>query len=302
MSSDPKPRRSRLALAAIAVVAAIPLVGANSASAANYASPYDVFNGCPVDNPDFLAADGEAGCVGAVAHEGTMKLGNMEAVLGPMVTSMGVYVTQAEPNAPVTLPGAGGNSIAAEPVTVPGGLLNMMCPGASTNVITQLCKTLADSALNKVTATAVSAGTPEFSLDPGPTVPIKIKLNNPLLGNNCYIGSDANPIVLELALAPAGDSAEIVLLPPIPGYELAGFLGLAGLKFTDETFEVPKAKGCGPLNLFDGAINNRVGLPSPSGNNSITLLGDSYIAIASSFNGIPNPGEYLHDALASTAQ
>ena len=299
MHSIRKLRRGRLAVAAIAVVAAVPLVAANSASAASYAPPYDIFNNCPVDDPGMLSADSEAACIGALASGGTMKLGNMETELGPQLTSMGLYNAPGDPLTAITVPGAGGKTLDAVPVKVPGGLLNMMCPGdPAKNLITQICKTLADSALNKVTATAVAAGAPQFSLTPGPTVPIKIKLDNPLLGGNCYIGSDANPIVLNLALG-VTDETELGPGTPIPGYEQLVIIAIKNATFSDDTFEVPKAKGCGPLNLFDGAINNRVGLPSPSGNNSIFLEAD--VAVADVL-GVPDPGIYLRDALASVAQ
>lgn len=58
--------------------------------------------------------------------------------------------------------------------------------------------------MNSVEATAESADTPpDFNFlagitagQPIITLPIKLHLQNPMLGPSCYIGSDANPIVV----------------------------------------------------------------------------------------------------------
>jgi hypothetical protein len=48
-------------------------------------------------------------------------------------------------------------------------------------------------------------------------------------------------------------------------------LVLTGATQADNTFSVPGASGCGPGGLADSAVNLKEGLPSPSGNNSLTL-------------------------------
>lgn len=80
-----------------------------------------------------------------------------------------------------------------------------ICP-SSTPPLAQLCKLLARSSkLNNVIATLGSAGDPSnFNLGAGlssgipiVTLPAKIHLQNPFLGPRCYIGTNANPIVLQ---------------------------------------------------------------------------------------------------------
>jgi virginiamycin B lyase len=77
----------------------------------------------------------------------------------------------------------------------------------------------------------------------------------------CVIG----PIVQELAQVP-DDEGDM-------GATLAGDAALQNVRvqpgmFADETFAVPEARGCGALTPV---INSLLGLPSPSGENSITL-------------------------------
>ena len=127
---------------------------------------------------------------------------------------------------------------------VPGGLLGL------TGIL---------NAVNEVTASIEMAGpmTPATVVDPtetmaffcgagplgncldGPspfsvvTVPIKVHLNNPVLGPSCYIGSDASPIVLNLVETPTSQ----------PQTSTGGPGGNAfistGVQVADTTFAVP---------------------------------------------------------------
>src|SRR5207244_205770 len=73
--------------------------------------------------------------------------------------------------------------------------------------VSGICDQLLNSPLNAVTATVRPAGEPsDFDLGAGlgsgapiVTLPIKIQLSNPFLGSNCFVGSNANPIVLHPA-------------------------------------------------------------------------------------------------------
>jgi hypothetical protein len=291
-------RRGRLALAALAIAVAVPMAVASSASAANYAPPFDVFNNCPVDSPELHTATNEAACVAAVANGGSITLGKITTPLGPQTTSMGVYDSPNAPEGLLATARPDHNTLVAKPARVPGGLLNLVCKGDPSNAIVSICKTLENSSLNRVSADARIAGRPTFALFPGPTVPIRIKLINPLLGNNCFIGSRANPIVLNLQLGLNPDSA-LNIMEEIPGFEDETIgIHINNIFFDDTTFAVPKATNCGPLDLFSGAINSRAGLPSPAGSNSIHLEGDSYLFDAMG----ATPADTLKAALESTEQ
>ncbi|GAA2306899.1 hypothetical protein GCM10010402_78180 [Actinomadura luteofluorescens] len=86
---------------------------------------------------------------------------------------------------------------------------------------------------------------------------LKLKLVNQLLGDTCYVGSNAAPITLDLDLK-----------------EITGALGPDGtfwvkINSTDDTFAVPKTNGCG----FAAPIADlRGGLPSASGANHAQLI------------------------------
>jgi len=161
----------------------------------------------------------------------------------------------------------------------------MICP-ASKPPIRQLCKTLArNRKLDKVTATLGSAGAPsDFNLGAGlssgipiVTLPVKIHLQNPFLGPKCYIGTNANPIVLhpENATNPVVNSEAFDGdgTPDPTGVMFAIFSN--GGTQQDTSFSVPAATGCGKHGKLDGPINLKGGLPAPAGKNSLVLTNAS---------------------------
>ena len=109
------------------------------------------------------------------------------------------------------------------------------------------------------------------------TLPIKIQLVSPLLGGNCFIGSDDDPIGLNIANTTA-PTFDIQFFDPDgtpsadPSAVMARFF-LPGATQGDSSFAVPAATGCGPGGTVDATINSRLGLPSPAGNNSSSLYG-----------------------------
>ncbi|WP_327678375.1 hypothetical protein [Streptomyces sp. NBC_00467] len=302
------------ALAAL-LVAAVPLA-AGPASAAEPVSEqpsvtasapvqlnghWAPFTRCPVDDPAMLAADGQATvatCVSSQSPGGSIKLGKTTATTGPNDLQFGV-VQQTATGTFTVVPPAGG-ALVGSPTAIPGGLLGLMCP-SDIPVVSEICRQLTESTLNKVTATVESAGTPtEFSLTSGLTtgkaivkLPVRIRLQNPFLGSQCYIGSGADPIVLR----PQNTTAPAVA---VQRFDAGGTPNTAGamLRFAltgnsqgDTAFAVPKANGCGLFGILNGAIDLKTGLPSPSGNNRLTLDNASTYS-----GGLTAPGTVKPDA------
>jgi hypothetical protein len=121
---------------------------------------------------------------------------------------------------------------------------------------------------------------------------IKFKLINPLLGSNCYIGSDNNPVVInpQLSVGPGGQLQE--LTDPNPTAHPDTFtLGITVASATDNTFTAPGVTGCGPGGAknvsIDTALDAGTGLPAASGVNSLTLNGSFDIAATSAGENMP---------------
>jgi hypothetical protein len=152
------------------------------------------------------------------------------------------------------------------------------------------CNAISKSRLASVNATleladpASSIYLNEFALQeqlpyppypPALVLPVKIHLENSLLGSECYIGSSSEPI--ELALTSGSTS------PPAPNNSIKGKVGKLSSRgegrilvikentLAGNAFAVGKAHGCGPLGLLDPIIESKLGLPSPAGENTAIL-------------------------------
>ena len=269
--------------AALVAVAGLILVGSGTAALATTLNgDWAPFTRCPVDNPSMLAADGVnivADCLATSSPSGSVKLGNSTLATGATNLQLGVLINTNTSTDTAVAPSGG--AIVAAPVQVPGGLLGLMCP-SNIPIITQICNSITNNKLNALTATIQPAGNPSNlnvanAFTQGATVvtlPVKIHLSNPLLGSNCYIGSNSSPIVLnpKTVVVPPNSSSDLFDPngTPDPNGTMVA-VTLSGGTLADKTFAVPGASGCGPFGLADFAVNLKQGLPSPSGNNSLVL-------------------------------
>jgi hypothetical protein len=110
-------------------------------------------------------------------------------------------------------------------------------------------------------------------------LPVKVHLENPFLGGECYIGSNASPIVLKLT---TGTTA-----PPLPNKPIKGKLGtvstvgegeilkISNNSLVNNSFAAPGTNGCGGLFSFliDPIINGKLGIPAAAGHNTAILNG-----------------------------
>lgn len=250
-----------------------------------------------------LAADGVSSdptCIANSSPNGSIKLGNSTQTTGATNLQLGATVDDA--TGAFSLISPPGGALVAEPVNVEGGLLGLMCP-SDIPLVTAICDGLVGSPLNTVTATVEPAGEPSnfnraAALSVGQpiiTLPVKVHLQNPILGPNCYIGSNSDPIVLRpknttqpsLAVAP-GDLDGT----PNPSGALARLTTTSTQG--DDTFAVPAARGCGLLGVLDAAVNAQQGLPSPSGNNNLVLNNAASAVISEGAQG-PVTGQQFSD-------
>ena len=272
----------------LAVAGALIYTGviAAPAMAVGYPAPggiYAPFTNCPLHNPVMRGSVGglATGCIASINTSGAFTINGIPTpITHPVIVQFGVW---DPPDAQggnqfdggVVQP-ANGQSLVTSPEQVPGGLpLLLLCPG-STPGVAKLCKKAITSGHTEVTAQVLSAGPIDnFQLTTF-TQPVKIKLSNPLLGGNCFIGSDSDPIVLN----PNIISGNLTFFPdPDPvRFPTTAVLAILDAQATDDTFSVPAATGCGPGGVANAPINSLLGLPSPSGNNHLVLNGDSLFA------------------------
>ncbi|ORL38609.1 hypothetical protein A6F59_26125, partial [Prescottella equi] len=179
--------------------------GSSTGSSAAPGTPYEFQNWdtCRLD----LAYDPDTGlgtCMTVIIRDGNMRIGNLDVAVpdGSLMIAGGVTGEQ------VFVPAAddGKFGVYANPITVPGGAF-----GAAS------AENFGPTAIQ---ATVEAVALPD--VDPynlAVQLPVRLKLSNPLLGDNCYIGSAATPINLSLALVDSAGPAEWIATngPDLPG-------------------------------------------------------------------------------------
>ena len=298
---------ARAALAATGVLVYAAVVAA-PAMAVGYPAPggiYAPFTDCPLHDPEMrLAEPGFAmGCIKSVTASGSFTVNGVPVLIThPVTVQFGTYSDLDGSGNQVfhVVPPQDGKVLLTEPEVIPGGLLVLVCLSADPSVA-RLCETAMTSGHTDLGVEVELAG-PITNFSPLAvtpfTLPVKVKLTNPLLGGDCYIGSDDDPIVLNPMFNPFGDLAFASDPDPVRFPNVA-VLSITGSTLTDDTFSVPGATHCGPGGVADAAINATLGLPSPSGNNHL-VLNDNDALFADDFSATDQARDLLEAFKASS--
>lgn len=166
----------------------------------------------------------------------------------------------------------------AKPMTVPGGVLGVDLP--FNNLF----------GLAAVTAQVQAVDTPEllgdvFELDID--MPVRMKLENPFLGGNCYLGSPEEPVVLGLRGLHDGANAPVMGVVGVPEYP-ADTLEVTNVNNVATDFELPAASGCGPFGVLNPIVNWRAKTPATTGT-SIATEATAYMYAPGDLVATPSP-------------
>lgn len=251
---------ARLLAAGLAMLTVLAVL-APAAQAEVPAPPYQRFAGCPSPTEETGEFVQEL-CLRSIVTGGHLQTGKKDVpIKNPITLTGGINGAFEE----FSFNSEGGLSKVKQ--EVPGGVIGI-------TGLDWLVNFLNAEAL-KLYAVAELAGTPtDFSFNTV-TLPLKVHLINPVLGNNCYIGSSSNAMTLHLI---TGTTSPPPPNEPITGHEpdLSEEAEVAYLKngvFVDNSFAAPAAKGCVltllgfiPISL-DSVVNSMAGLPSAAGTN-----------------------------------
>jgi hypothetical protein len=246
-------------LAAAATALVLVAMLAPAAGATTPAPGFERFAGCPspAENPNVQL------CVYSKVKSGHFQMGSKEVPIeNPMTLTGGV----GEAFSNFQANSKGGLSPVKQ--KVPGGVIGL-------TGLTWLLEFLGSQALTLYAETEL-AGQPSFGIT-GIGLPIKVHLVNSVLGNNCRVGSNTNPISLHLTFGttnpPPPNEPISGVTPQFELDEEKGFLKLLNGTYVDNSFAAPGASGC-VLTLFgfipisiNGLVNTQSGLPAAAGTN-----------------------------------
>ncbi len=264
-------------LVSVALAATLSAIGVSSAAAAPKGE-YAVFAQCPVANEEV------SGCLVSRSESGHITIGTQEVPIVKTQTLQG-GTTNVGGGVKKMVGALNGETLTKTPQKVPGGITGLVkCneikgEGFWEKVERGTCEFFFENKYTGVEATTeLAAPASSVTLDlllaeietgTALTLPIKVKLENPLLGNECYIGSNANPITLHLTTGTSG-SLKGKFGEPESKAE-GGILAVKNNTLVDSTFSAPAATGCGEFFSFliDPIINSKLGLPATSGNAAV---------------------------------
>jgi hypothetical protein len=247
-------RKHRVAVATVVAAMAL-MIAAGAAQAA-----FPNYSGCAARG----ISPEEGLCIDIQNRSGNLRIKEFNVPLHESLEIHGILFPNGT-QTPTFVAPAGTNGFFARPEPVPGGLLGIeWLPGNSVLAITELA--------GPPSAIRINLGRASIQ------VPIKVRLVNLLLGMDCHIGTNSNPVPLNLIVETTS--------PPPPNTPISGsrgtlsalptggFLAIGNVN-VENSFAVPAATECGlGLGLINSLVNLKLGLPSAAGNNAIELRND----------------------------
>jgi hypothetical protein len=256
-------RRAALVVAVALAASVAALSTATSALATSaFKEEFAPFTNCPVETAKV--------CLVATTTGGEFKLDLKTTKIEHPVVLQGGLPSESFTDQSLLAP-TSGEALSKTPQEVPGGLTGLSTViGGPVFATAELAGSPSGITINKGNLLSLS-GT-------AVTLPIKVKLDNEILGSSCYIGSDSEPIVLHLT---TGTTSPSLPNQPISGsrgtLEGAGkgkIVKIKGNSLVDNNFAVPGANGCGGTPLIDLVVDAGVGIPAPAGFNTAIMNGE----------------------------
>jgi hypothetical protein len=231
-------------------------------------------------------------CILSVSNGGSFKIGKKTVPLKNPVTLQGGFEGGGEA---VKFYGAeNGDTLSKTPQPVPGGLLGITAPTWWPKFIQEWFNNQINEGFTGVNAiveltgptiglTNIKLNVEHLLAESGTALglPAKIRLENPILGGSCYIGSESSPVQLNFT---SGTSGELKgALGEVSFNEAFTLITFSGGRLVDGTYAAPAVNGCGGIFSFfvDPLVDSILGTPSASGKNTATLEGKIQDASAS---------------------
>jgi hypothetical protein len=261
----------------MAVLGALVFASLALGASHNPKGEYAQFNECPLNRATITD------CILSVSSGGGFTIGKKNVPLVNPVTLQGGFEGAGSE---VKFYGAeNGDTLSKTPQPVPGGLTGIVAPTWWPKFIQDWFNNLINEGFTGVNATVELTGpskgltniklnTENLIFEEGVALglPVKIKLDNAILGSNCYLGSESKPVQLNFTTGTSGKlkgSAGTISFNP--SFTITT---ISGGKLVDGTYAAPAAAGCGGIFSFlvDPLVNSILGLPASSGNTA-TLEG-----------------------------
>ena len=291
--------RKRVVAAALLALA-VAAFGLAGSAQAKLVGNYTKFEQCPYSNLEVKK------CLYSTTNSGEVVLGSKKVPIEKPVVLQGGAGAQNEEGYSKFFGASNGITLSKAPQNVPGGILGIVPEASSPALVKALIKFFLENSLTGVNSTlelakpateiVVSENNLAGEIGVALKMPVKVHLENPFLGKNCFVGSSSSPIIWNLT---TGETA-----PPAPNTKIKGTAGLLefleegrilelkGAKLVDNAWSAPKAAGCGGIISFlvDPIINAQLG-STTAGHNTAILNNTIFVGAAAAVrkNNAENP-------------
>jgi len=286
-----KTARAASLLLLVAGLATLGMTSVASAHTGNFAK----FDYCP------STTAGVKKCLVSVTTGGKVVLGKKNVpIVNPVTLQGGVGVPNEATGVATFFGATNGVTLSKAPQPVPGGLAGIIPPESSPQIVKDAIKFFFENGLTGVNSTLelarpaseIRVNEEALLYEEGTALkmPVKVHLENPFLGSNCYVGSSSNPIIWNLT---SGKTSPPAGTEPIFGtFGFGSFIEeeifhISGNELVENNWSAPGATGCGGFLLellINPIINASVGIPAAAGKNTAVLKNTIDLATAVSVN------------------
>jgi hypothetical protein len=260
-------------------LAALIFTSAASAASHNPTGLFAPFAECPLNRATITD------CVYSVSNGGGFTVGKKTVPLTNPVTLQGGFepVEEGEEFRLDFYGAENGDTLSKTPQPVPGGLVGVVAPTWWPKFLQNWFNNLISEGFTGVNATvelaapatSITLSTENLIAESGTALglPVKVHLENAILGNNCYLGSNAKPIQIDFTTGTDGSVQGS--RGALSFQEEFTLITISGGKLVNGSFAAPGVSGCGGIfSLFvDPLVDTVLGTPSASGKNTAILEG-----------------------------
>jgi len=284
------------------MVVALVALGLAATAQAHLTGNYTRFEQCPYSNLEVKK------CIYSTTQSGEVVLGSKKVPIVNPVVLQGGYGKAVEGFSPF-FGASNGVTLSKASQPVPGGLSGLVnCKEISEPFLRFACELTLENGLTGLNSTLelakpaseIRVSENNLAAETGVALkmPVKVHLENPFLGSNCYVGSSTSPLIWQLT---SGETN-----PPGPNTKIKGSAGAiefleegrilesTGAKLVDNAWSAPGASGCGGFLVelvLDPIVNIGAGLPATAGHNTAILNNKIFVGSAAAVrtNNEENP-------------
>ena len=297
--------RSRAGVVCTAMlVVAVAALGLAGSASAKLTGEFTKFSQCPFSNLEVKK------CLYSPTTGGEVVLGSKTVpIVNEAVLQGGFGKPDPETRFSKFFGASNGVTLSKAAQPVPGGLAGIVnCKAISNFIVRIACEATFENGLTGLNSTLelakpaseIKISENHLAEEEGVALklPVRVHLENPFLGSECFVGSSSSPIWWELTTGTTS--------PPGPNKPITGYGGELELReegsvlllnkavLVDNAWAAPGVTGCGGFGvelILNPIINSAAGLPAAAGKNTAILKNNINVAAGAAvrLNNEENP-------------